>query len=756
MTLGALKQPMPLFEPIVHFYQQQRQAFTKRFLVRRRTPTILQMEAVECGAAALAMMLAYFGKRVPLAELRVACGVSRDGSKAPNLLKAARNYQLQAKGLKVGIKALKQLECPYIVYWNFNHFLVVEGFGKKKVFLNDPAMGPRSVSHEEFNESFTGIVLTFVPADSFQKGGVKPNVIRALWQRLQGSIGPLLFGLFVGFLLVVVGLITASFSKVFIDEILVHGQTEYLPGLIAAMFITAGITGLLTRLQLQNLRRMKVKLSMVMSGQFIHHLLHLPVGFYAQRFSGEISSRIQLNDRLASMLSGQIATTLIAAVMVLLYGIAMWWYEPELTKIGFGFVILNLVVLQWVGRLRSDNNTRMMQEQGKVSGTAISGLQSIETLKASGLESDFFTRWAGYYAKSLNAQQEIDTMNQWLGVLPALLSTICSMLLLVLGGLRVMQGGDDGTFTIGKLIAFQSLMQQFMQPVGELMQLNQDIQELDGTMARLDDVLRNPIDPSLQLAQASLPMNTPKLQGYLELKNITFGYNRAAPPLIENFSLSLNPGQRVALVGGSGSGKSTIGNLVSGLYEAWSGDICFDGTPRPQIPRQVLVNSVAMIQQDVLLMSGTVRDNLTLWDTTIDDHQLIRACQDAAIHDVILAMTGGYNADLLEGASNLSGGQRQRLEIARAFVSNPSVLVLDEATSALDSETEKIIDYNLRLRGCTCLIVAHRLSTIRDCDEIIVLDRGQVVQRGTHDQLRQVEGHYLELIRSEGDALEEA
>jgi ATP-binding cassette, subfamily C, bacterial len=733
MTFGtSLKLPSSPIAPLAKSVQHKYQTLVKRIWRRRRTPTILQMEAVECGAASLAMMLAYFGKRVPLAELRVACGVSRDGSKAPNLLKAARSYQLQAKGLKVGISALQQLECPYIIYWNFNHFLVVEGFTKKKVFLNDPAMGPRSVSREEFNESFTGIVLTFAPAEDFQKGGAKSNVFSALWQRLNGSIVPLAFGLFVGLLLVIVGLATSRFAAFFIDQILVGKQLEWMPALIVAMFVTAGITGLLTRLQLQNLRRMRVKLAMVMSGQFIQHLLYLPVGFYAQRFSGEISSRIQLNDRLASLLSGQLATTLISIVMVSLYGIAMWFSDAELTKLSIFFVVVNIVVLQWIGRLRSDNNTRMMQEQGKVSGTAIAGLQSIETLKASGLESDFFTRWAGYYAKSLNAQQEIDSLNQWLGAIPMLLAAVSSMALLVVGGLRVIEG--DGSMTIGNLIAFQSLTQQFMQPMGQLMQVGQDLQELEGTMARLDDVLRNPIDPSLQPISAASTAAS-KLQGHLELKNLTFGYNRAAPPLIENFNLSLKPGQRV---------------------EAWSGEICFDGTDRSQIPRPVLVNSVAMIQQDVLLISGTVRDNLTLWDTTIDDEELVRACQDAAIHDVILAMPGGYNADLLEGASNLSGGQRQRLEIARAFVNNPSILILDEATSALDSETEKIIDYNLRLRGCTCLIVAHRLSTIRDCDEIIVLDRGKVVQRGTHEQLRQVAGHYLDLIRSEGDALEEA
>jgi ATP-binding cassette, subfamily C, bacterial len=740
--------PAP-WAPAIHFYQKQYQRLQNRLRVRRRTPTILQMEAVECGAASLAMMLAYYQRWVPLAELRVACGISRDGSKAANLLKAARNYGLQAKGFNVGLAALQQLQCPYIVYWNFNHYLIVEGFYKQKVFLNDPAMGPRTVSLEEFKESFTGVVLTLTPGAEFQPGGSKPNILRALRERLRGSIGSLVFCLLVGLLLVLPGLAMPSFAQVFIDQILLNSQIEWLPVLIAAMFITAGVTGLLTRLQLQILRRMKVKLAMSLSSRFLWHLLSLPVSFYDQRFSGEISNRIQLNDRLASLLSGQLVTTLIAAVMVVCYGTAMWWYDAQLALIGFAFVGVNLLVMQWVGRLRTDNNMRLMQEQGKVGGTAIAGLQSIETLKASGLESDFFTRWAGYYAKSLNAQQDIDSLNQWLGAVPILLGSISTMLLLILGGLRVI----DGVISIGQLIAFQSLIQQFMQPVHQVIQLGNSIQELEGTMARLDDVLGNPTDRALE--QPLMTQACPKLQGELELRDLTFGYNRAAPPLIENFSLSLKPGQRVALVGGSGSGKSTIGKLVSGLYQPWSGEIYLDGHPRSHIPRSVLVNSIAMIQQDVLLFSGPVRDNLTLWDTTLSDSELIRACEDAAVHDVVSSMPGGYTADLLEGASNLSGGQRQRLEIARALVNNPAILILDEATSALDSETEKVIDYNLRLRGCTCLIVAHRLSTIRDCDEIIVLDHGKVVQRGTHDQLRQVEGHYLELIRSEGDALEE-
>ncbi|MDX2232476.1 MAG: NHLP family bacteriocin export ABC transporter peptidase/permease/ATPase subunit [Leptolyngbyaceae cyanobacterium bins.349] len=730
--------------------------FIRRKVIRR-TPTVLQMEAVECGAASLNMILGYHGYIASLADLRQACGVSRDGSKASNVLNAARNYKLDANGFKADIPALQQLEPPYIVYWNFNHFLVVEGFYRDRVYLNDPATGPRSVALGEFSEAFTGVVLTFKPGAEFSQGGEKPSVRKSLWARLQSSVGSLLFCIAIGFLLVLPGLATPAFSQIFIDQVLLQNRQDWLRPLVIVMIITAVLTGLLKRMQLQVLRQLKVKFGISMSSRFLRHLLYLPISFYDQRFAGEISNRTQLNDRLAQLLSGQLATTVISGVMVLFYAAVMWMYDWVLTLISIFFVGLNLLVLQLGARERVDTNMRLMQVQGKADGQAIAGLQNMETLKASGAESDFFTRWAGYYAKAINARQDMEKLNQRMSILPTLLSSLSVMTLLVMGGFRVM----DGALTIGGLIAFQSLMQQFMQPVGQIVQLGGDFQELTGNLARLDDVLKHEIDPIVKAQFASptalpLTITQPKLEGFLEIRNLTFGYNRTAPPLIENFSVSLQPGQRVALVGGSGSGKSTIAKLVAGLYQPWAGEILFDGRTRQEIERSILVNSLAMVEQDVLLFSGSVRDNLTLWDTTIPENNLVQACQDAAIHDVIMALPGGYNADLLEGATNLSGGQRQRLEIARTLVNNPSILLMDEATSALDTETERLITENLRLRGCTCLIVAHRLSTIRDCDEIIVLERGKVVQRGNHDQLRQQPGHYLDLIRSEGGSLENA
>ncbi len=751
------------------------QSRLKRKGKRCHTPTLLQMEAVECGAAALGIILSYYRRIVPLTELRQACGVSRDGVSALNIIKAARNYGLTAKSFKTNLAGLLQLKSPYIVFWNFNHFLVVEGFSKRQVYLNDPATGRRTVSLEEFSGAYTGVVIFLELGSDFQRGGRKPNTILALWSRLQGSLGALLYCVVAGFLLVIPELAIPIFSQVFVDDVLIQKKDEWLRPLILGMVFTAGLNGFLTLLQLQFLRQLKIKLSVGMKSNFLWHILRLPISFYDQRFAGEISSRMQLNDSIANMLSGNLATTVIAAASVFFYIVVMLQYDVVLTLVAIAFVAVNLAALQWVRGKRTDANIKLIQEYGKVSGVEISGLQSIETLKASGLESDFFSRWAGYYAKAINTQQELETTNQSLGILPTFLSAIASMLILAIGGLRVI----DGAMSIGMLIAFQGMMQRFLEPVSNLVSLGSELQEMEGNLTRLDDILCNPIDPQLEGGSGgaggqgsrgaggqgsrgevlvSLPppplrpsAPLPKLRGYVELRNVTFGYSKIAPPLIENFNLSLKPGQRVALVGGSGSGKSTIAKLLCGLYEPWQGEIQFDGKPREQISRQVLANSISAVEQEILLFAGSVRENLTLWDSTIPESHLVRACQDAALHNVILSLPGGYNAELLEGANNLSGGQRQRLEIARALVNNPTILIMDEATSALDAETEKIVSRNVRLRGCTCIIVAHRLSTIRDCDEIIVLDRGKIAQRGTHKELQQVEGPYLQLIRSEGD-----
>ncbi|MEH2053062.1 NHLP family bacteriocin export ABC transporter peptidase/permease/ATPase subunit [Nostoc sp.] len=723
------------------------------------TSTLLQMEAVECGAAALGIILSYYGRIVPLAKLREECGVSRDGSKAFNILKAAKNYGLNAKGLKLSLEQVTTTRLPYIVFWNFNHFLVVEGYSKKRVYLNDPANGRRTVSWEEFDRAYTGVVLVMEPGADFQKGGKKNHIVSALSSRLQNSRVTILFCLLAGLLLTLPRLAVPAFSQVFIDEILVQDRQDWLRPLLLGMLLTTLLRAFLARLRLTYLRRLMVKLSVSTSGLFLWHILRLPIGFYDQRFAGEISSRMKLNDRVAEVLSGSLATTIIDAVMMVFYLLIMIQYDQLLSAIAVGFAAINILALFFLSQTRVDANMRLAQEYGKVGGVTVSGIQTIETIKASGLESDLFARFAGYYAKALNAQQELGLQTQILTTLPTILTALTTASILLVGGLQVM----NNNLSIGMLVAYQSLTLSFLEPVNSLVNFGGTLQTLEADLNRLDDVLQNPVDLEVEGrgsrgageageaggAGGEITFSSLwQLHGQVELRNVTFGYSRVEPPLIENLSLTVKPGQRIALVGGSGSGKSTVAKLICGLYQPWDGEICFDGVERSQIKRSVLANSLAMVEQDIFLFAGTVRENITLWDATVLEADLVQACQDAAIHDAIGSLPGKYDFELIEGGMNISGGQRQRLEIARALVRNPTVLVLDEATSALDAETELIINRNLQQRGCSCIVVAHRLSTIRDCHEIIVLEQGKIVQRGTHEELWQQGGTYVYLLHA--------
>ena len=713
---------------------------------RVRTPTVLQMEAVECGAAALGIVLAHFGRWVSLEELRIACGVSRDGSKASNIVKAAARYGVEAKGFKLEPPVLRRFQPPMILHWNFNHFVVLEGFRKGRVHLNDPAVGPRTVSEEELDQAFTGVVLTFHPDSGFERGGEPPRLIEGLHQRLAGSQSALAYVLLAGLALVVPGLVVPVFSKVFVDSVLLEGRRDWLSPLLLAMAVAALMLGALTWLQQTCLLRLETRMAVAGSSRFLWHVLRLPAEFFSQRYAGDVSSRVAINDRVAELLSRELATSVLGALMIVFFAAVLFQYDPVLTLVGIAVVSLNVAALQYVSRKRVDANRRLHQEKGKLQGTAIGGLQTIETLKATGGESDLFTRWSGYQTKVVNTRQDLERYTQLLGAVPPLLSAVNTALVLGIGGLRVM----NGDLTLGSLVAFQLLIASFIAPVNRLVNLGSRLQTAEADMSRLDDVLRYQLDRSLVRDPRDLSPEAPvKLAGSLELNKVSFGYSRLAPPLIEDLDLSLTPGARVALVGGSGSGKSTIARLVTGLYQPWAGEILFDGRRRSEIPPEVMANSLAAVDQSIFLFEGTVRENLTLWDPTIPLPELVAAAKDALIHDEIAVRPGGYDSQVQEGGTNWSGGQRQRLEIARALVNRPTLLVLDEATSSLDPTTESGIDESLRRRGCTCLIIAHRLSTIRDADEIIVLDKGKVVQRGTHDELRGVEGPYARLISAE-------
>jgi ATP-binding cassette, subfamily C, bacterial len=709
---------------------------------RVRTPTRLAMEATECGAVSLAIVLEHFGSYLPLSQLRAECGVSRDGCKASNILRAARSHGCDARGYHKGLDKLAELEMPVIVHWEFNHFVVLEGFTKQRVYLNDPFCGPRSVSKEQFDHAFTGVTLVIKPAVGFLARGRRPPLLPTLFKRLSGSAAALWFVVLAGLGLALPGLLIPLFAQIFVDDILISGKRDWLSGLLVGMALTAAMRALLTGLQRSYLIKLLIKLSVHMATGFLWHALRLPVSFLNARSPGDLSNRVQLNDAVAGTLSDELSRGVLDLLLVAVYALMMFYYDPQLASIGVVTAAAHVGLLRFGERMRGDLSRLVVHEDGKLATIAVAGLQMIETIKASGSESDFFGHWASYHAKKLSAQEMLVRREQWLQAAIDTLSRTNALVVLGVGAIRVM----DGHLSIGGLVAFQSLMMSFMAPIESLAKSAASLQRLQGKVEYLDDV-RYHEQATLDATQVTAASRE-SLSGELELQAVTFGYVALEPPLLERLDLHIAQGQRVALVGGTGSGKSTIARLVSGLYTPWSGRILFDGAVREAIPREVLTASTALVDQEISLFAGTVRENLTLWDETIPESVVVQAAKDACIHDDITKLPGGYDARLSEGGYNLSGGQRQRLEIARALVRQPALLVLDEATSALDSETERRVDENLRRRGCSCLLVAHRLSTIRDCDEIIVLDRGRVVERGSHDQLLAQRGYYQALIKA--------
>ncbi|MFE2427719.1 NHLP family bacteriocin export ABC transporter peptidase/permease/ATPase subunit [Streptomyces sp. NPDC059373] len=710
-----------------------------------RTPTVLQMEALECGAASLAMVLGHYGRHVPLEELRIACGVSRDGSRASNLLKAARSYGLRAKGMQMETAALAEVRAPAILFWEFNHYVVYDGMarrlGRRGVQINDPDKGRRFVPAEDFDTSFTGVVLTFEPGADFHKGGRRPGILRAMPARLRGTTGTMLAALVASLLLVAVGAALPALSRTYIDMFLIGEQSSLLGVLFASMATMVALTAVLTALQQANLLRGRIISSTLSSARFLQHLLRLPVTFFTQRSPADLVQRLQSNDAVAETLARDLASAAVDGVVVVLYAVLLWTYDPQLTVLGVGIALLNVVAMRVVVRLRATRTQKLRADTARLTNTSYTGLQLIETMKATGGENGYFRRWAGQHAATLEEQQRLGVPSAWLSVVAPTLAVLNSALILWIGGLRAV----EGHISIGLLVAFQALVTRFTAPVTRLNGVAGRIQDFAADVARLKDVESFPVDSLYSRPEPEA--STRRLKGHVTLENITFGYSPLDKPLLSGFSLSVAPGQQVALVGGSGSGKSTVSRLISGLYSPWEGVIRIDGTRLDEISRSALAASVSFVDQDVFLFEGTVRDNVALWDPSIPDEAVVTALQDAALYDVITRRPGGINSRVEQDGRNFSGGQRQRLEIARALVRRPSILVLDEVTSALDAETELIIIDNLRRRGCACVVIAHRLSTVRDSDEIVVLDHGSVVERGRHEELVAAAGAYAELVK---------
>lgn len=711
-----------------------------------KVPVVMQMEALECGAASLTMILAYYDKWIPLEQVREDCGVSRDGSNARNILRAARSYGLNAKAYRYSPERLKEVgKFPMIVHWEFNHFIVLDGFKGNKVYINDPARGNIVMTFEQFDEGYTGVCLMFDPSEDFQPSGKPKSVFKFAKSRLKGASVAVTFVMVTTLIASITGIAMSGFSRVFIDRLLSGNDPDWLFPFII------GLSGLaivqLAAEWIKSIYSLKIngKMAIVGNMSYMWKVLRLPMKFFSQRMAGDIQQRKESNSSIAGSLTNTLAPLVLETAMMIFYLVVMIRYSLLLTVIGVASIIGQVFVSRIISKKRVNITRVMMRDSGKLASATVSGIEMIETIKSSGAENGFFEKWSGYQA-SVNTQNvRFQRINSYLGMIPPILTQLANSVVLILGVYLCM----TGEFTVGMVMAFQGFLGSFMTPAQTLISAGQTFQELRTEMERVEDVMKYPTDVEFNDDDIDEDADYDKLSGTVELKNITFGYSKLAPPLIENFSMKLETGSRVAFVGASGCGKSTLAKLISGLYEPWEGEILFDGKHINEINRSVFTGSVAVVDQDITLFEDTIENNIKMWDNTIEDYEMMMAARDAQIHDDIMQREGGYRYKVIEGGRDFSGGQRQRLEIARVLAQDPTIIIMDEATSALDAKTEFEVVEAIKQRDITCIVIAHRLSTIRDCDEIIVFDHGKVVERGTHEELMALDGAYTKLITAE-------
>ena len=700
----------------------------------------MQMESVECGAASLTMILAHYGKWLPLEEVRAACGVSRDGSSAKDIVLAARNYGLEAEGYQVTPEALEGMQ-PAIIHWNFNHFVVFRGFKKGVACLNDPNAGPVEIPMDDFRKSFTGVALTFSPTTSFKQGGHRTRILAYVRKYLQGA-GEAFWLTFVFALLAAfVALVIPLFTRIFLDEILSGKNRDWSSKFFLIMGTVALFQFILVLLQTRYSKRVAGSLALKGNVKYLNHVLRLPISFFAMRSVGELQQRQHLNETITHSLVEVLAPQIINIALLVLYLALMLSYSVVLTLVGIIAAVVNLIIVQYHSNQRINLIHSMEQSTGKYFSATVSCIDNMESIKAAGAETGFFEYWSGLWAKKFNMEGNATDQQLKMGLLPILVSGLVNTTILILGALLILKG----ELSVGMLLAFQGFMSSFLSPVNDIVNASKTIVVMRSQMERIEDVMKYPEDHRENEGE----MYEGKLGGLVELRNVTFGYSTLLPPLIENFNLRIEPGHSVAFVGSSGCGKSTLAKLISGLYKPWSGDILFDGRPIESISSEELTNSVAVIDQNVVLFDDTVAQNIRMWDESIEDFTLMMACNDAQIRDDIVSRPNGFGTKLVRGGQNFSGGQRQRMEIATALAKEPAVLIMDEATSALDPKTEDEVMASIRMMGPTQIIIAHRLSTIRDCDEILVMDQGKVIQHGTHEELMTQEGLYRDLMKSE-------
>lgn len=709
----------------------------------KKVPLIMQMEALECGAASLAMILAYHGKWLPLERVRADCGISRDGSNAKNLVKAAKNYGLSAKAYKLEPEEIKKSDFfPCIIHWNFNHFVVLCGFKGNDAIINDPSRGTYTASWKEFDESFTGICLYFEKGENFIPSGKPKSILSFAKKRLVGAKSAILFIIIATLIASILGIINLSLSKEFMDTLLVKRSTELIKPLIAAMSVFAFAQ--ITVLAVKEINSYKIngKFAAVSSTNFMWKIFRMPMDFFSQRMAGDIQLRASSNEEIAGIIVNTLAPILLNAIMMIIYLAVMVRYSLVLTLIGVISVVINLIVCSYVSKKRTKILSVLLRDEGKLAATTVSGIDMIESIKASGAENSFFEKWSGYQASVNKQNAEYTNLEVKLGFIPDFVTAVTEIAVLAVGVALVIQG----RFTEGSLLAFQGFLTAFTKPANQLINAGQLLQEMKSDAERIEDVMEYAEDDVLSEVKQE---EYDKLSGEITLKNVTFGYSPLSEPIIRDFNMTVKPGQKIAIVGSSGCGKSTVAKLISGLYKPWSGEILFDGKSVSEIDSAVFSGSLAVVDQDVILFEDTIANNIKMWDSSIEDFEMIMAARDAQIHEEIIQRNGGYNYKIYEGGKDFSGGQKQRLEIARVLAQDPTIIIMDEATSALDAKTEYDVVKSISDRGITTIVVAHRLSTIRDCDEIIVLDKGVTAERGTHEELYAKDGIYKKLISNE-------
>ena len=703
----------------------------------RKTPSFLQVQPSECGAASLGIILAHYGKWVSLNELRRECGISRDGCSAADIKRAARKYGMHLRGQKLEPRHLRSLRLPAIIFWEFHHFCVLEGFLGSDYLINDPANGHRRVSEDEFDRAYTGIVLDFEPGSEFTREGRRSLIRENLWPWFKPHRTLLLIAAFCGLLAVIPALGIPLLLGEFVDRALGENRTDT-TGIVGAASALALALFALTWLQQRVLRRMSLRVSVLQAERFVSRLLRLPNEYFVQRHAGDLAQRSELIDDVSDVGSTQLLSIVIELVLSIIF--LAWMIHADLLLATFilSIGVANALILRVLSNIRLHENHRLRQERQKLIGVGTNALRKLASIHASGLENMVFSRWSGYQARELNARQRFAALGAVIAVLPALTQFAGAASVLYVGGLRIF----SGDMTLGEVTAFFFIASRFLAPIGRFVDSLDRFTVLEADLQCIEDVMtahENTPSSRQEEGRTSRPISTfqgkLKLTGHLEINGLTYGYRRYQRPLIADFHVAIQPGQRVAIVGPSGSGKSTLAMLVAGLFEPWHGAILFDGYPRTEIPHEVMTDSVAFVDQHVNLFSATIRENITMWNHTVPDHMVVAAAKDACIHEQIILRPENYDSLVLEGGSNFSGGQRQRLEIARALLYRPALLILDEATSDLDPAIERRIDDALRRRGCSCLVIAHRLSTIRDCDEILVMDQGRIVQRGRHEEL---------------------